>query len=948
MAGVGMQLVIDLDSAGAIKGVTTLDNKFKGLKKNVRGGAATISAGAAKMSRGFSGLSRVMSRAAMIGKLALAGLAVATIITGAKFEQSMANVASVANATEQELKHLTMTARAWGKETAFSASQVAEGMYSLASAGQKTIEIQKSIGGVLYYAGAAATSMAKATETTVQALKMFNLNAGQTNKVVDVFTAGIANSMLTADRLQDSLAYVGATAYSMSMDIETTVAAIAGLHNAGMTGSMAGTKLRGVLVRLASPSARLRELMGGLTVESDGLAAVMGQLASQNMTTGETFKAFGRIAGSGALAMMQLGQEGLDVMTEKVSVAGTAMRMYEQQMNTASSQFKIFKSAMQENMIAAFMALRPLIMSSLKAMQKWANKVKPYIVGAAKALTDFVAEKKESIKAFVAMAAKGLLVAAAIIILSKAIAFTKGVVIGFTGAAQILIGTYKLIRMAVLSTKVIWIASWIKMHIAMLGPWGLLAVAVAAALVGIVMLVIKFRTQIKSVFDKVVDFFKAVGGKIKDFLSAPFNFVVDKVKWFAKTLGSIFDVMFPGVKEKLEGVFNAVKTGAGKAAGFTASAFGTGFEFVKDKAGDMAAGFSESIENMKAKIPALMAKIKGLAGGTVAMDISTSETGDAGGGEAAQKLRTEVAEAEAAIVSLADKRKAAWINTLDFEATSSRAWLNTKLEMINAEHQERLDGENLTETQIAQMRIEKDQAVFDAKYEHQRAYEAAWMASHEMQMAAIHTLEAAYDTFFMSIMDKEMTGKQRREAMWESMQRSFLGSMAKRLKKEIVMRMKNILIGQALEKGAATKSRMIDAKAGAVKAYQAFAGIPLIGPILGAAAATAAFAFLMAFHKGGSVDGLGSNEVAAVLEKKEYVIQKSAVAGVGTPALDYINHTGKLPASGGSSPSFSFNISGSGLNAEALQDWIEDNIMPQIEDGINRGAFNTIPGVVLT
>jgi len=947
MAGLGMQLVIDLDDRGSIRKVRTLDKGFTSFKKNVRGGAADIAAGASKMQRGFAGVSRVFSRMAMIGKLALAGLAIATVIVGAKFEQSMANVASVAGASEQQLESLTNTAREWGKTTAFTASQVAEGMYSLASAGQKTIEITQSIGGVLMYAGAAATSMSKATETTVQALKMFNLRASATNRVVDIFTAGIANSMLTADRLQDSLSYVGATAYSMKMSLEETVATLGGLHNAGMMGSMAGTKLRGVLVRLAMPNAKLRELMGGLTVEADGLAAVMGQLASQNMTTGETFKAFGRIAGGGALAMMQLGQEGIEVMTEKVSIAGTAWKMYQKQMDTVSSQFKIFKSAMQENMIAVFMALRPLIMKTVKSMQEWANKIKPYIIGATKVLTEFITEKKESIKKFAAMATKALVLIGVIMGLSKTIAITKATVLGFTGAVQIMIGTFKLLASGLTILKNSWVVNWIIMHTAALAPWVLLGIAIGAALIGIGVLIVKFKSIIVSVFNKVADFFKAVGGKIQDFLSKPFDFVVDKLQWFAKKAGKVIDFLIPGFSAATSDLFKkvggAAADGAKKLGGGIAKVgkrvgaemaeigdtiavgFNADVDFVKGKFNGMKDSFTDAIDNMKGKIPGFLDWLKSLGMGTVEMNI---DIGRQDTGETEEERTARIAnftETAKEIDVLADKRKAAWIETIGYNSAASKDWLAAKLEMINTEHQERLEGEAFTESQIMQMKIGKEQAIYEAKHEHQQAFVAEWMANNKIMLAGLTALGAAYDTFFMSILDKEMTGKKRREKMWESMKSSFLGTMAGMLKKYLIMKLKNILLGQAMEQAAQIKTRLAYAKLGAIKAYQAFAGVPLIGPILGAAAAAAAFTFLMAFHKGGLVDDsnsresglagkLKSNEVATVLEHKEYVIQRSSAESIGTPALDYINRTGQLPPAGAGNSSME-NVSVSTPNA---------------------------------
>ena len=54
-----------------------------------------------------------------------------------QFEQSMANAASVAGATGDDFARMTALAREMGSKTVFSASQAADALYYMASAGYK-------------------------------------------------------------------------------------------------------------------------------------------------------------------------------------------------------------------------------------------------------------------------------------------------------------------------------------------------------------------------------------------------------------------------------------------------------------------------------------------------------------------------------------------------------------------------------------------------------------------------------------------------------------------------------------------------------------------------------------------------------------------------------------------------------------------------------------------
>ncbi|OOZ41671.1 phage tail tape measure protein [Solemya pervernicosa gill symbiont] len=84
------------------------------------------------------------SMALQVASVAAASVAIRSVITtGASFYQQMANVASVAGAGADEMERLTSAARDQAKVSIFSASQVAEAQYHLASAGQS---VSRSVG----------------------------------------------------------------------------------------------------------------------------------------------------------------------------------------------------------------------------------------------------------------------------------------------------------------------------------------------------------------------------------------------------------------------------------------------------------------------------------------------------------------------------------------------------------------------------------------------------------------------------------------------------------------------------------------------------------------------------------------------------------------------------------------------------------------------------------
>jgi len=1037
-----LQLVIELDDKGSIKRVENLDRGFSHLTKSVQSGSARIAAGWQRVHGSMSGIAARLSRISLVAKIALAGFATAAIVTGAKFEQSMANVASVAGASDKELLALASTARYWGKQTAFSANEAADAMYSLASAGMNNIQIQNAVGGVLKFAGATATGLGEAAEQTVQALKMFEFEASQTDRVINVFSAGISASSLTAERLANSLGYVGGTAKAVGMSIEETVGTLANLHDAGLLGMRAGTGLKNVLAILAERGSKLRKVLGDMSLETNSLAEIMGYLGQKITDPAQIFSIFGRETAPAVLAMMTAGTEGMNSMTAAVMGTSKAAEMYEKQMATVQNQLKIFKSAMQENMIAMFMALKPLIDTAVKSMIGWASTIKPYIVGAAKALTDYVRVNEDFIQKAAVMIGKIMLGIAAFAIFSQVVQALSASFIVLSGIIVITQGLFGLlsvvgagalfnIQMAMELFKAIMVRNWAIVHAASIGPWGILIAVAGAVLAALVVIIVKNRDHICAAFKKVGEFFVMVWTNIKDFFAhivgwigdkaawlgnkiqeafrKPFDWVWEKLQWLAEKAGWMMDQIVPGftdkmneirgvVVDKMTDAAGAVEKGvgaaidatgraavaAGGALGDAAQATGHGFavafDYVKDKAGDMVDTVKGKIPDLRAMIAGALGDLKALGAGLEMSMPATAATGAAKPppeldfsaqmlADHAARLQKEsemdLAAWQGGVKARLDLQKAAALEAVAYEAASTSNWLAAKQTLAAMEMSERINKENATAAQIAEARIAYDAAVQDAEMAHNEAVWEAWLARNVEMQALIAGLSSAYDTMVDSALDKEMGGKKRREAIWKSMSTSFLRTTGDMLKKSFAMHIRNMVVTSATEETLNVKRKFTEAKIGAVKAYQAFASIPIIGPALGAAAAAAAFTFLMTFHRGGFVEPdsvttvkrTAYDERIVKLQTEEFVMQRSAVRGIGRADMEYMNATGRLPvrsiesAPGRAAPStgkgggdtigpFVFHISGSREDAENIADAIEEKIIPMLENAIGRRKFS--------
>ena len=298
----------------------------------------------------------------------LVALGTAAVNVSQKFEQSMANAASVAGATGDELARMTALAREMGSKTVFSASDAADALYYMASAGYKVDQMAASIEATLNLASATQSDLAFTTDTVISALNQFGLEADQAERVTNVYAAAIGNSMANMDKLSNSMSYVGPVAHSLGYEIEEVTGALAVLYNAGYDGSTAGTSLRQSLVSLMNPTSAalgvFEEL--GLTYEdvnpaTNDLATIIDRLGAAGMDTAQAMKVFGARAGPGMLALMSAGGDAVREMTESITGTNKASEMAATQLDTLQGQVKILKSEIEEIAISFGDVLIPII-----------------------------------------------------------------------------------------------------------------------------------------------------------------------------------------------------------------------------------------------------------------------------------------------------------------------------------------------------------------------------------------------------------------------------------------------------------------------------------------------------------------------------------------------------------------------------------------------------------
>ncbi len=184
----------------------------------------------------------------------------------AGFDDKMRLVQAVTTATEEQFTSLTKTAQRLGRDTSFTAQQVADAMIGLGRMGFNPSEIIAAIDSVLNLSRATGTDLAQSADIAANSLRIFGLEAGKMTNVADLLTATANGSAQTLTDLFEGLKMAGPQAASVGESLNEVCAALGVMANMGIKGSLAGTALRKAYIQFAD--SRIQKIMKEVGVET--------------------------------------------------------------------------------------------------------------------------------------------------------------------------------------------------------------------------------------------------------------------------------------------------------------------------------------------------------------------------------------------------------------------------------------------------------------------------------------------------------------------------------------------------------------------------------------------------------------------------------------------------------------------------------------------------------
>ena len=506
------------------------------------------------MSRGFNKLNRTVDKfsanvkrgaIATAAALAITAGAMANVLgAGVEFEQTLVNAAAkfpgeIRKGTKA-FKELGAAAKEVGATTEFTATQSAQALNFLAMAGFNAESSITALPGVVDLATAAQVDLATATDIATDSLGAFNLITKDTEqlgknlaRVNDVIAKTATSANTTVEDLFEAFKEGGPVATTAGASIETFSALVGELANAGIKGGRAGTTLKNMFLKLASPTAKGAKLLktfGVETADANGdmrdIVDIIGDLNKSldglgtAQRTGVLEGIFGRIPIAGVNILLASGAKKLDTFRKSLEGAsGASGRMAAMMRDTTRGSLNALNSAVEGVKISIFDLSKGPLKDAIDKTTDWvranndliAQNIGGFIADLITNFEEIVQTGKKIIGVIVAymalVVALKLAAAASIafkivsIALTATMAILKGAMLAYQFIVAGLPKILALARIAILALNIAFAAN----------PVGLVIIAITAF--------IALAATVITAWDPVTEFFSDLWGSIKDVIS---------------------------------------------------------------------------------------------------------------------------------------------------------------------------------------------------------------------------------------------------------------------------------------------------------------------------------------------------------------------------------------------------------------------------------------------
>lgn len=272
-----------------------MTTKFERFHRRIRKGMAGISKMTGRMARGFRNSALTLGSLAVMGGYALKGL----LGPAVQFQHAMDGVNAVTlGAYTKHMPKLAAEAKRLGRETTFTATQVANAMEVLAKSGLAAEDTLALIEPTLKGAEAAGSDISTMADILVSTVaQMKSLSPKDGTAVIDAYAVAASSANTTLEELGEGMKKVIPVGEALDFSFKDLLATTTLLQHMGIEASMSASQQRTFFTRLASLTPKAAQSFKQLGIDIMNVDK-SGNVKALPDLLAEIAKGFARIKGN--------------------------------------------------------------------------------------------------------------------------------------------------------------------------------------------------------------------------------------------------------------------------------------------------------------------------------------------------------------------------------------------------------------------------------------------------------------------------------------------------------------------------------------------------------------------------------------------------------------------------------------------------------------------------
>ena len=223
-----------------------------------------------------------------------------------EYELALKRIEAITGTTGDALAGMGKQARDLAIVTEFSATEIAKAQLEMTKGGFEVNEVFASTPAILDLATASTSELAWAAKNSINALRAFNMDAGQMERVANVMATALNRSTLNMEDYMQALKFVAPISKATNTSFEETSALLGALADIGLKGSIGGTTLKNILLNILKPSDRVAAALRTMNLDGKSVTAVLEGLRDRGMNVVDFLETFNKRAVAGAVGLAEL------------------------------------------------------------------------------------------------------------------------------------------------------------------------------------------------------------------------------------------------------------------------------------------------------------------------------------------------------------------------------------------------------------------------------------------------------------------------------------------------------------------------------------------------------------------------------------------------------------------------------------------------------------------